>query len=127
MNAIVSSSTIGFKNLKVLASMFVVAWHPKLIELLLWIRVRYQKIVVTQGYEKRDYPSVHSVKPLRGLDIRSWVFVNPQEVVDEINKDWMYDSSRPGKVVATYHNVGRGKHIHLQVHKNTRRRKNEVT
>lgn len=101
--------------------MFTVAWHPKLIALFLWMVVRYSKdkIVLTAAYEVRDKPSVHYVNPLRGLDIRSWVFKHPQEIVDDINAHWTYDFNRPNKKVAMLHNVGKGEHIHLQVHEKT--------
>ena len=46
------------------------------------------------------------------------------KITDEINKYWIYDPERPEKKVAIYHDAGSGKHIHLQVHPNTRRNEN---
>ena len=113
-------SEIGYKNLKVLRNIFTVAWHPILIAVLLWMVVRYSKgkIVFTSGFRKGD-SGVHGTDPLRGFDLRSWVFSDPQQVCDDINKIWIYDPKRPEKTVAIYHDVGKGKHIHIQVHPNT--------
>ena len=99
-------SSIGFKDMKVLGNMFKVTWHEILISLVKWLFVRYSKdtIIVTCAYEKRDYGSVHSMNPLRGLDI---------------NKHWQYDPQRTDMKVCLYHDTGRGKHFHLQVHPRT--------
>ena len=114
-------SAIGFKNVKVLRSLFTRAWHPSLIALLLWMVVRYSKdtILFTQGYEKRDYPSTHGTDPLRAFDLRSRVFKDPYKVADDVNEHWAYDPTRPDKQVAICHDVGRGIHLHFQVCDNT--------
>ena len=116
-------SAIRFKNLNVLASMFKEPWHPILISLFKWILVRYSKntVLITQAYEKRNYPSVHSMSPLRGLDLRSWAFKDPppEEVEKDINEHWMYDPQRKDMKVCLYHDTGRGIHFHLQVHPRT--------
>lgn len=109
---------IKFKNDSVKKSYLDVDSHPKIKKLIAWLYER-QEILITQGYEKRDYVSVHSMIPFRGVDIRSWIYDDPQSVVDGINKHWIYDESRPGKKCAMYHDTGRGAHIHLQVHNNT--------
>jgi hypothetical protein len=110
------------KNISVLESMLVHPAHPKLIKLLTWFCVRYSETVFTGMYEDRSYPSVHSQIPCRGMDVRSRVFRDPQTVVDDINRNWIYDPDRPQKMCAIYHDTGRGPHIHLQVHDNTVRR-----
>ena len=111
---------INCKDKTVLRGVLSVGWHPLLINLYEWLLDRHEsKIVLTCGYEARDYASTHSVVPLRAFDIRSWTFADPKAVVDEINAVWMYDYERPDKVIAIYHDVGRGAHIHIQVHDNT--------
>ena len=110
---------IKIKDLKVLDSLLIHPYHSKMRELLKWFCVRYSETVFTGGYEERNYPSVHSVIPVRGMDVRSWVFSDPQAVVNDINSVWIYDPKRPGLKCAVYHNTGRGAHIHLQVHNNT--------
>ena len=103
--------------MKVLRSLFVKAWHPTLISLLLWMVVRYSKdkILFTQGYEKRDYPSLHDIDPLRAFDLRSSLFEDPEAVVAEVNSCWVYDRDRPDMKVAIYHDTGRDIHLHFQV------------
>ena len=106
---------LEYKNLNVLQSLFVKAWHPMLIGLLQWMVLRYNRVLFTQGFEKRDYPSVHNTDPLRGFDIRHSVYEDPVAVVDDINKHWIYDPNRPNMKVAILHDVGRGMHMHMQV------------
>jgi hypothetical protein len=110
---------IRIKNIDVLESMLVHPAHPKLIDLLKWFCVRYSDTVFTGMFEERDYSSVHSVVPVRGMDIRSSVFPDPQAVADDINNHWIYDTDRPWLMCAMFHDVGRGPHFHLQVHDNT--------
>jgi len=113
---------IQIKNIDVLESMLIHPAHPKLIELLKWFSVRYSNTVFTGMFEERDYPSVHSTIPVRGMDIRSRVFDDPQAVADDVNNNWIYDPDRPWLKCALYHDVGRGPHFHLQVSEKTDRR-----
>ena len=110
---------IRFKSDSVKKSYHGHTGHHKLKELVAWLCDR-QEVLITQGYEKRNYVSVHSMIPFRGVDIRSWIYKNPLDVVKTINDAWCYDEIRPEKKCAMYHDVGRGKHIHLQVHDNTK-------
>lgn len=73
---------------------------------------------ITSAYRPGD-PGVHGTQPLRGLDLRCKIASIGKATCDYINSRWQYDPSRPDKVVAMYHNVGQGDHIHLQVHPNT--------
>jgi len=110
---------IRVKNTAVLESMLIHPAHPKLIELLKWVSVRYSDVVFTEGFEERAYPSVHSTIPFRGMDIRSYIYQDPAAVVEDINANWVYDPSRKHLKCSLFHNTGRGAHIHLQVHENT--------
>ena len=111
---------INYKDEEVLRGMLAVGWHPLLIDLYAWLlEDDIGSIVITCAHESRDYESVHDVDPLRGLDIRSWVFSDPQKVEEYINSNWIYDPERIEMMVAKYHNSGRGAHIHVQVHDNT--------
>jgi len=110
---------IKIKNLEVLESLLIHAFHPNLIELLNWFCTRYSDVVFTGGYEERDYPSVHSTIPVRGEDMRSKIYEDPQAVADDVNAHWIYDTDRPQMLCAIYHDTGRGLHIHLQCSKNT--------
>ena len=111
---------IKIKNTAVLESILLYPSHPALIRLEIWFCIRYSQAVITGGYEERDYPSVHSTIPVRGKDYRSTVFSDPQTVADDINRHWQYDPERPEMKCAKYHDTGRGPHLHLQVHDNTR-------
>jgi hypothetical protein len=113
---------IKCKNNEVLKGVLGYGWHPILIDLYVWLLEKYEEVILTCGYESRDYVGVHSVKPLRGFDIRSWIYENPEKMVKEINKAWVYDPKRPKMRVAILHDTGRGLHFHLQVCKNTRRK-----
>ena len=97
-----------------------VGWHPTLISVYEWLLETYgDDVIITCAYEKRDYSSTHSVNPLRAIDIRSWIFADPNAVEENINQHWKYDGDRMDINVALYHDVGRGEHIHIQVHDNT--------
>lgn len=119
-------SCLGFSNHHVLVGMLEVEWHPKLIELLLCIEVRYSKVTITSAYRnKKIHPSdsgIHMTKPLRSFDLRSRDFANPTSVQNDLNHIWIYDPDRPWLNVVVYHNTGLGWHFHCQVHDNTIRR-----
>ena len=110
---------IEIKNNKVLENILEVGYQPHLIFLINWVTVRNSKIVITSGYRKGD-KGVHGTLPCRGIDIRSRIYENPQAIVDDINRHFIYDINRPEKKCAILHNVGHGEHIHLQVHPNTK-------
>lgn len=110
---------IEAKDEVVFENLFWVAWHPILIDLVQWVRMTMLPVlpVVTSAYRVGD-KGVHGTDPLRGIDIRSHD-IDGKSVVDKINEHWQYDSSRPEMQCAILHNVGRGMHIHLQVHDST--------
>lgn len=110
-------SAIGYKNHKVLANAFKVRWHPKLIELLIWLTFRTSKgkMILTSTYRSED-SGVHGTIPLRAFDLRSWVFKNPQDVADDVNKYWSYDPDRAWFNTCLCHDTGKGWHLHFQVH-----------
>ena len=113
-------SEIGYKDLKVLRNILAVAWHPILIALFLWMCVRYSKgkILLTDAYRKGD-KGVHGTDPLRGFDLRSSVFDNPELVAEDVNSVWIYDPDRPHMKCCILHDVGKGIHLHFQVHPKT--------
>lgn len=109
---------IGVKNYEVLESLQV-EWHPKLRKIVEWLCKYKEHVVITCGYEKRNYASTHSVIPLRAIDIRSWIYRDPAELCTIINNIWIYDPNRPAKLCAMYHDSGSGFHIHIQIHEDT--------
>ncbi len=109
---------IKIKNSEVLNQLLSYEYDPKLTEILSWLDDQFtDKIIITCGYEERN--GVHGVIPVRGIDIRSKMFKDPDFVSEYINRNWSYDPERPNLKVALYHNVGRGDHFHIQVHPNT--------
>jgi hypothetical protein len=114
-----SEITIVFESQPILENAFSVAWHPILVDLLLWIEMAVLNPlpVITSTFRPGD-KGVHGTDPLRGLDLRSRGY-DAQAVTDKINEHWCYDSERPRFKCAIFHNVGRGPHIHLQVHNET--------
>ena len=116
-------SCIGYKSHKVLIGTLTYAWHPKLIEVLLWLTVRYSTIILTSAYRlKKIHPKdsgIHGTVPLRAFDLRSAVFPDPQKIADDINAHFVYDPERPELKVCVYHDTGQGRHFHIQVHQRT--------
>ena len=109
--------TIQLKSWKVFKAFLLVPYHPKMIALAEWVATRLSSIVFTSAY--REGEGVHGTKPCRGIDIRSYIYEDPKKVVDDINEHWEYDSDRSYLKCAVLHDVGKGVHIHLQVHPNT--------
>lgn len=114
---------IQVKDEKVLRELLIASYHPILIELLTWFTIRHGgQVVITSAYRPHD-DGVHGTIPCRAVDLRSWAFDFPQTVCDYINRTWTYDPERPEMKCAIFHDVGYGKHIHLQVHPRTVRNK----
>ncbi len=118
---------IAIKDTSVLMQLLTMEYHPKLVMIMAYITDMWDRTVITCAYRGGD-KGVHGTDPGRGIDIRSWVFSNPDKVVDRINLDWQYDPERINLRVALHHeNRGApGKHIHIQVHDNTQRRRKLV-
>lgn len=104
------------KDDTVFQNLFYVAHHPILTDLLQWIQMTMLDPlpVITSAYRPGD-KGVHGTDPLRAVDLRSHG-LDAAAIVEKINRHWQYDSRRPKLKCALYHDVGRGAHIHLQVH-----------
>ena len=106
-----------------------VNWHPMLVRLVMWI-VRFTgEVVITSA---RRYRKIHKKDsgihiggssekdPLRAIDIRYYIYGNPQGLCDIINTQFLYDPKRPRLKCAILHSpLPKQKHIHLQVHDRT--------
>ena len=79
----------------------------------------YRHLII---YKQKPWKSVHQFG--KGLDIAVSnlieIGIDPDKLVKAVNANWIYDPSRPKKKCAVRHDVGRGYHIHLQVHSNTK-------
>ena len=115
---------IQIKDISVMEGILQVAFDSMIIEILKWVDSEWlNKLVITSGYRAGD-TGVHGTDPCRGVDLRSWVFKNPIEIKNLINKYWVYDPDRPKKMVCVYHKVnGGGWHFHVQVCSKTRLRR----
>ncbi len=115
-----------YKNETVYRRSLSVAWHPKLIDIDLWIYYKYGTFVKTSTYRPSRIHAkdsgIHSTDPLQAEDLRSRDHPYPQEVADDINANWMYDPERPNMKVCIYHDIGNGPHWHVQACDNTGRR-----
>lgn len=76
---------------------------------------------ITSLYRMHD-SGVHGQLPLRGIDLRCKIYCFGQEIEEYINEQWEYDYKRPKMHCCLFHDTGRGLHIHLQTHPNTRKR-----
>ena len=112
------------KNTKVLRELLCMPYDPVLVTIVCELNDKLDILVVTEGYrEPLHKGDIHSTIPVRAIDIRSWIYDKPHDIVKHINNEWEYDFNRPAKQVAIYHSTkGGAKHIHIQVHHNTRRK-----
>lgn len=114
---------IEIKSYKTLKGLTEVPTHIRMLGLQSWLVVRYSEVVFTSAYrDHKIHPKdsgIAMTNPCRHRDIRSWIYEDPQKVVDDVNKNWIYDPKRPSLKCAMYHDTGHGVHIHLQVHDNT--------
>jgi hypothetical protein len=110
---------LNFKNERIFKNFTSKPMHPRLTELLLYFFRKHYELVVT-SYYRPNSAGVHSTIPVRGCDLRSFIFPYPEDLVESANKDWVYDPKRPELKCFIYHDVGKGEHFHLQAHNNTR-------
>lgn len=109
---------LQFKNETVFYNFTARALHPQLAAVLHWFWKRYFDVIVTSAWREQD-SGIHNTDPLRAVDLRSWVFPDPEARADEINRAWLYDPLRTRLNVCIYHDTGRGVHFHIQVHDRT--------
>ena len=101
-------------NYLVLKNLMLATYDEQLVNLTLWASHRLDKFCITSAFRPGDL-GVHGTIPCRGLDIRSSLYKDPDDICRDINEHWTYDASRPSLKCALYHDVGQGPHIHLQV------------
>ena len=106
---------IKIKNLEVLNL------HPTLIEIhksLVGFFAYDGFTIVTSAFRPNSV-GVHGTLKVRGLDLRCKDDEIGNQASEYLNSLWVYDPVRPEMKVAIYHDVGQGKHLHLQCHPNT--------
>jgi len=100
-------------------------WHPKLLEVTQWCLIWWPGTfcITSMWRKKKDDSGIHETFPLRAIDVRSWYWNDKtcEKIEQRINKYWDYDRERPNLVVCKWHDTGKGKHFHIQVHPNTQK------
>lgn len=116
---------ISIKNKIVLGALIEKQYDPNLFAIINDILSLASDIVITEGWRKGT--GVHSMNPCRGIDLRSWIYTADElkTISQYINEKWIYDQARHEMRCLIVHDVGNGAHIHIQVHKNTKRLKKE--
>ena len=113
---------IETKNSEVLRDLLS-GWDSTLVDVVEWIYDRYRRVLITcEKRKKRHDNDLHGVKPLRAVDLRSWIYTEPEALAKDINNKWAYDPKRPMMDVCVFHDSGEGEHFHIQVHPNTKRK-----
>lgn len=96
--------------------------HPTLRDLTLGLEESTgQEFTITSLY-RIGGTGVHSVLPLRGIDLRCRDKELGQKLEKTINSLWIYDPSRLSMNCALLHGEGSNMHLHLQVSDATRKR-----
>jgi hypothetical protein len=91
----------------------------KLREIALAVEAQFDvDFTITSIYRIGDN-GVHGALPCRGLDLRCRDDHFGRLIEDFVNTHWQYDPERENMKCCMYHDVGSGKHIHLQTHPNT--------
>ena len=97
--------------------------EPKLREMVLDVEESFGvEFTITSLFRINDN-GTHGTLLLRAVDLRCRQDTLGFGVEDYVNSKWEYNGTN-GKNCALYHNnrKGGGKHIHLQVHPNTRKK-----
>ena len=94
--------SIRAKNQAVFRACLVKAWHPRLIDVYLWISEHTDMTpVITSAY--RPGGGVHGTDPLRAVDLRSRGLTDPMGIAAAINLNWHYGDDR--HEVCVYHQI----------------------
>ena len=85
--------SLTFKNTRILENFCKVRIHKNLIILIDWFEGIFGTPTVTSAFRETGV-GVHTVEPLRGIDIRSYIYSNAKSIEETINKIWEYDPKR---------------------------------
>jgi len=116
---------IILKDKKILAGLMYHRFHIKLVQVMCWIIDHFDDATLTESFRFQLHSNdLHGTKPVRAIDLRSWIYEDAKKIVRLINETWEYDFERPHKLISIYHKnrKGNGYHLHIQVHPNTRKR-----
>lgn len=91
-------------------------FHPILVDVLIDTEEQCGPLRLTSLWRESG---IHGTLPLRAVDASCHSSDVGQAIAGYINSRWVYDPKRPKYKVCLYH--GEVRHIHIQVHPNTRR------
>jgi hypothetical protein len=95
---------------------------PLLRDILVGLEKKYGlEFMITSLYRIGDN-GVHGTLPLRGTDLRCWDRKVGEMIEEDLNTLYVYDPERKNMSVCMYHDIGKGAHLHIQTHPNTRLR-----
>ncbi len=66
-------------------------------------------------YRRRAWKSVHQFGRGADIRIRNFTAVQQRDILDYVTLAWPYDPSRPEFPSVSIHDIGLGRHLHLQV------------
>ncbi|NIT58424.1 MAG: hypothetical protein GWN00_20010 [Aliifodinibius sp.] len=92
---------------------------PTLRELLVWLEDEVGVSFVGTSIYRPGDGGVHGTLPVRGFDVRMKSEEVGRALEFFVNKHWSYDPKRPNLRCCLLHDVGKGQHLHFQVHPNT--------
>jgi len=92
--------------------------HPKLITIVEAVDIEFGPGLLTSIYRRGD-KGCHGTMPVRAVDRRCRNYSAGQVIEKWINDRWHYDLTRPEKQCCIFHDIGKGLHLHFQVHDNT--------
>lgn len=95
--------------------------NTMLIRIVNFVSARFGLNIITSALRPKDYYGVHGQTPLRGIDLRCRDDTIASYIADEVNIRWQYDHARPSMQCALAHDA----HLHLQIHPNTKKRKED--
>lgn len=95
----------------------------KLRKLVAWLESRTGLQYTITSLFRIDDTGPHGTMPVRAVDLRCRNDQVGHALEFFVNSEWEYDPKRPEMQCAIYHDVGKGEHLHLQVHTNTKKRK----
>jgi hypothetical protein len=108
---------LDFKTYDIFKRFITKPYHPKLAQLLSWWGDEFYEIIITSAWRPTG---IHSTG--RAVDIRSFIYSNPNGIEKYVNSNWTYDPGRPDMKVCLLHRAKKKDgslgaiHFHLQVH-----------
>ena len=98
------------------------AIDPKIRIIIAWLEEETGLEFTETSRHRKDGNGVHTTWPVRGIDFRMRSRAIGKAIEKFINDTWEYDEERPEKGCCLLHGKGSNMHLHIQVHRNTKKR-----